>query len=151
MQLPSKPNTLVAAKDIVAAVEDAAAKVHQAPETYPLYASLLSDVTAILLQQARSALGRSDDQLRLALESCPGRTASDIDNLFNNLKPVLIAGAKAHTAVFGASEAKKAGLPIKELKSSDHQWQMIWKLWTQYYNLRLRVYESARASQVFPS
>jgi hypothetical protein len=150
MQPPNKPNTLVAAKDIIAAVEDAATKVHQAPETYPLYAALLSDVTALLLQQARAALGRSDDLLRLSLETCTGRSPTQITDLFNKLKPVLIAGAKTHAAIFGASEARATGLPVKELTSSDPQWQEIWKLWTKYYNLRSKVYESNRASQVFP-
>ena len=38
-------NELVAAKDIIAAVDDAATKVMTSPETYPVYAPLLSDPT----------------------------------------------------------------------------------------------------------
>ena len=46
-------DSLVAAKDIIAAVDDAAKKVQEAPDTYPLYASLLSNT------QQRGRLGGS--------------------------------------------------------------------------------------------
>ena len=48
----------VAAKDIIAAVEDAIQRVEESPETYPIHAALLGNVTAIMVQQARSALAR---------------------------------------------------------------------------------------------
>jgi hypothetical protein len=149
MELPSRPGSLVAAKDIISAVEDFAKKVQDAPETYPLYASLLSEVTAILLQQAKSALGRTQDLLKLALESNPRRKPEEVQRLFNNLHPALIGEAKTHTAIFGAKEAKSAGLPVKELAPDDPQWMAIWRLWTRYAILNRRVYESARASQEF--
>lgn len=150
MELPGKPGSLAAAKDIIAAVEDAAEKIQAAPDTYPLFAALLGDVTGILVQEAKSALGRSDDLLRLALESCPGRDAAEIDKLFNALKLLLIDQAKTHAAIFGAKEAKDAGLPVKELHPAGPHWQDIWRLWTYYVALNRRVYEGARASQEFP-
>lgn len=150
MQLPGKPGSLVAAKDIIAAVDDAAAKIQAAPDTYPLYAALLGDVTGILVQQARSALGRSDDLLKLALESCGERDAARVGALHAALSPLLIQSTKTHAAVFGAKEAATAGLPIRLLHPSEPQWQMVWSLWTRYFVLGSRVYESARASQVFP-
>jgi ATP-dependent protease ClpP protease subunit len=150
MQLPGKPTALVAAKDIIAAVDDAAAKIQTAPATYPLYAALLGDVTGILVQQAKSALGRSDDLLRLTLESCPSRNKANADKLHDALKPLLIDQAKTHAAIFGAKEAIAAGLPVNELHPSDPHWQDIWNLWTYYVVLNARVYECGRASQVFP-
>lgn len=41
----------VAAKDIIAAVEDALQRVEQSPATYPVHVSLLGDVTAVMVQQ----------------------------------------------------------------------------------------------------
>lgn len=150
MQLSEKPGSLVAAKDVIAAVDDAAARIQAAPATYPLYAALLGDVTAILVQQARSSLGRSGDLLNLALESCPARDQSQVDALYTALRSLLIEEAKTHTAVFGAKEALAAGLPVRLLQPSDLQWEDIWGLWTCYFVLNSRVYESARASQVSP-
>ncbi len=149
MQLPAKPGSLVAAKDIIAAVDDAAAKIQAAKDTYPLYAALLGDVTAILVQQAKSALGRSGDLLKLALESCTARDAAQVDAQYAALRPPLIEGAKTHAAVFGAKEAAAVGLPVRLLHPSDPHWQAIWALWTRYFVLNQRAYESARASQVF--
>ncbi|MBA2357196.1 MAG: hypothetical protein H0V84_02070 [Actinobacteria bacterium] len=50
--------SLVAAKDMIAAVDDATKKVQAAPATYPIHAALLSDVSALMVQQARSELLR---------------------------------------------------------------------------------------------
>lgn len=150
MQLPGKPGSLVAAKDIIAAVDNATAKIQVAPDTYPLHAALLGDVTGILVQQAKSALERSDDLLSLALASCSARNNEAVTGLHTRLRPLLIEGAKTHAAIFGPNEAIKAGLPVKLLHPSDPEWQAIWGLWTRYFVLSSRVYEGARASQVFP-
>ena len=64
-QLPN--GQLAAAKAIIAAVEEAEQRVQKHPATYALHASLLSDVSALMVQQARDALARADDQLRQAL------------------------------------------------------------------------------------
>ncbi len=48
---------LVAAKDIIASVEQASEAIANNPDVYPLYAALLSDVSGLMVQQARSALG----------------------------------------------------------------------------------------------
>ena len=73
--------SLASAKDIIAAVDDATEKVQQAPDTYPIYASLLGDVTALQVQQARSALERTEDQLEEALRSNPDRTDAQVEQL----------------------------------------------------------------------
>ena len=69
---------LVSAKDIIAAVSAAEVAIQANPSTYPLHAALLADVTGLMVQQARSALARSEDIMREALASHPGRTKDEI-------------------------------------------------------------------------
>jgi hypothetical protein len=64
-QLPD--GSLAAAKDIIAAVDDATKNVEAAPETYALHASLLAAVTALMVHQARAALERTDAFVEEAL------------------------------------------------------------------------------------
>ena len=64
----------VAAKDIIAAVDDADAKVDANPDTYPFHVSMLADLSYIMVQEARSALARSQDLLIEALRSNPDRS-----------------------------------------------------------------------------
>lgn len=61
--------SLVAAKDIIAAVAAAEAAIATNPDTYPLHASLLSDVSGLMVQQARSTIDRSSDLVLEALKS----------------------------------------------------------------------------------
>jgi membrane-bound ClpP family serine protease len=68
-QLQTGAGTLVSAKDIIGTVDEATARVQDAPETYALHAALLADVTALMVQQARAALARTDD----LLEQAPSR------------------------------------------------------------------------------
>ena len=141
---------LVSAKDLIAAVDDAAAKVQAAPETYPLYASLLSDVSALMVQQARSALDRTEDLLKEALRSNPDRNPDDVEVLAENLKEPLIARPQTHAALFGFREARDIGLPVLEADLKSDQWQLLWRLWTKYFAMgaSTRVYEGQRASQI---
>lgn len=141
---------LVSAKDIIAAVEDATQKVQEAPNTYPVYASLLSDVTALMVQQARSALDRSEDLLEEALKSNGSRSDREVQSLKENLIGPLIEQPKTHSALFSSKDAMKAGLPIIEADLMGYQWQMVWRLWTKYFVLgtTARVYEGERVSQV---
>ena len=144
------PNgTLAAAKDIIGAVETATREVQQAPDTYPIHAALLSDVDALLVQQAKSALARTDDLVEEALKSCSGRTQQEVDDLKAQLQQPLIELPKSHAAVFGADDAAKAGLPIIKADPSGQQWQMIWRLWAKYFAMGTpRVYEGRIASHV---
>ena len=141
---------LVAAKDLIAAVEDAAIAVQNAPATYPIYASLLSDVTAIIMQQAKAALARTGDLLKESLESNPDRNLQQVADLQGKLRQPLIEVSKSHRAIFGAKEAVAAGLPVRSITPSDEQWHAIWRLWTKYLVLNMRVYENPLASQTFP-
>jgi hypothetical protein len=139
---------LVAAKDVIAAVEDASAKIQAAPDTYPLWASLLSDITGVMVQQARSALGRTNDLLREALVSNPDRTDQEVAALVAGLEPPLITNPQSHGAIFSADDALKCGLAVVKLDPNGTQWREIWRLWSRYLMLQRPVYEGDRASQV---
>lgn len=140
--------TLVAAKDIIAAVEAAERSVQEHPETYTLHASLLADVTALMVQQARSALERSGDLVEEALRSNPDRTPDQVRALRERLREPLIELPKSHSAIFGATEAAAAGLPVIQVDPSSAQWQLAWRLWIKYWTLNQRIYEGIRASKV---
>ena len=103
--------SLVGAKDIIAAVDDATKKVQAAPDTYPIHAALLSDVTALRVQQARSELLRTGDLLQEALSSNPDRTAVQVAALKKKLRVPLIQRPKTHAAIFNVADARKAGFP----------------------------------------
>jgi hypothetical protein len=147
-QLPT--GALVGAKDIIAAVDDASERIQQAPDTYPLYASLLSDVTALMVQQARAALDRTGDLLIEALRSNPDRSSEEVEQLRSALEEPLIEQAKSHGAIFGYDEAEKTGLPVVAVDPGTLQWQIIWRLWAKYFARANRFYEGERASQEIP-
>lgn len=153
-QLPGD-GELVAAKDIIAAVDNAAQKVQEAPETYPLYVSLLSDVSSIMLQQARVALDSTADLLQEALSSNPDRSAAEVTHLSNTLTEPLIDRRRTHSALFSVRNAIDAGLPAQEVALQSEQWQMVWSLWTKYYALLSSnqiggIYEGHRVSLPLP-
>jgi Serine dehydrogenase proteinase len=139
---------LVSAKDIIAAVESAEAAVQAHPETYALHAALLSDVTGLMVQQGRSALARTGDQLEEALLSNPDRTPEMAKELSERLQTPLIDTPKSHAAIFGAAAAQEAGLPVEQADPTSDQWQLIWRLWIKYWALDQRIYEGTRASKV---
>jgi hypothetical protein len=142
--------SLAGAKDIIAAVDDATAKVQEAPDTYPLHASLLSDVTGLMVQQARAALARTDDLLAEALRTNPDRSAEEVETLASALHEPLIEQPKSHGAIFGPGEAAAAGLPVVSADPASLQWQLVWRLWAKYFALFQRVYEGERASKLIP-
>jgi len=141
--------SLAAAKDIIAAVEAAERAVSERPDTYPLHAALLSDVTELMVQQARLALGRTEDLMREALKCGAGKDTARLKDLMTKLRPSLIE-AKAHGAIFGVQEAEQAGLPVTRVASSDRQWQIIWRLWAKYFAANARFYEGVRVSHSLP-
>jgi hypothetical protein len=57
-QFPFGEYDLVSAKDIIAAVERALKDVAERPDTYALHSAMLSEVNALKVEQARSALAR---------------------------------------------------------------------------------------------
>lgn len=137
------------AKDLIAAVDDAAANVLAVPGSYPFYVSLLEDITAIMTQEARSAQGRSHALLTEALRSNPDQPPDIIESLVENLRGPLIDQPQSHAALFSADDALRAGLPVKLAIMDGQQWRMVWQLWTMYFALSpIRIYEGRRASHI---
>lgn len=145
-QLPD--GSLASAKSIIAAVDEASKRVKEAPDTYPIHAALLTDVTALMVQQARAALARSEDLLEEALRSNPDRTEAQIGSLRKALADPLIGKPQSHDAIFGAREAEAARVPVVQVDPRSNQWQVIWRLWAKYFALGKRVYEGERVSKV---
>lgn len=146
---PSGPG-LYSAKDLIAAVDNAERSIAENPESYPLHVSLLADVTAVMVQQARSALERTDDLVREALRSHPERTASEVEEIAQALRKTLVDLPRDHGAVFAASDARDTGLPVEEVDPRGDRWKIVWHLWTKYLMLDGAVYEGRLASQVVP-
>lgn len=143
----------VAAKDVISAVEEAAEKVQAAPAgsgTYALYSALLSDVTAVTLQQARSAVKRTGDIIREALSSNPDRKPAEVESLAAEVLSTLVDQPSSHAAAIGAQLGLKIGLPVKEMRADEDQWERVWSLWSQYFLMTQQVYESESALQVVP-
>ena len=148
-QFPLPDGSLAAGKAIIAAVEDAEQRIQANPQTYPLHASLLSDVTALMVQQARDEIARTGDQVREALASHPDREESQIDALARALHEPLIGEPQSHRAIISAADAGALGLPVKAVDPASAQWRAIWRIWTKYVALgAVRVYEGQTASQV---
>ena len=148
-QLPN--GQLAAAKAIIASVEEAERRIQKIPETYALHASLLSDISALMVQQARDALARAGDQLREALACASCRDSCDVENLVQKLHAPLIGETQSHRAIISAKDAIAFGLPVQEADPAEPQWQAIWRLWAKYTVLNAAsVYEGRHASFVVP-
>ena len=146
-QLPS--GAVVSGKAIIAAVEDAEQRIQASPDTYPLYASLLNDITALLVQQAKDAIARTDDLLKEALTCVEARDQEQIDKLGSRLRESLIKNPQSHGTTVSARYAKTLGLPVKEVSGADPQWQSIWRMWAKYASLNAQVvHEGQTASQI---
>jgi ClpP class serine protease len=142
----------VSAKDIIAAVEAAEEAVTARPDTYPLHASLLSDVSGLEVQRARSALARTSDLVEEALRSNPDRSDEEVAKLRANLQEPLVNRPQEHGAIFGALAAKNAGLPVTIADPKADQWQKIWRLYAKYFALDVvGAFEGATASQIGPA
>lgn len=146
-QIVLGPNQLVPAKDVLAAVQAAEQAVQERPETYPIHASLLANVNALLVQQARSALARSADLVREALASNADRSTQEVANLCTNLQEPLIDASRNHGAVFDADDAQRAHLPVTKVDPAGEQWKLVWRLWMKYFVRQERIYEGVRASR----
>lgn len=143
-------SSLVSAKDIISSVEAAEEAIKSNPAVYPLYASLLGDVTGIMVEQARSALDRSGDLMKEALSSQPDRDEKQVEELCNKLQQPLIKEPKSHAAILGVEDALRLGLPVKQLDPASDQWQTIWRLWVKYWSKGNYIYEGRRASKALP-
>lgn len=143
--------SLAAGRAIIAAVEDAERRIEAIPQTYALHASLLADISALMVQQARDAIARAGDQIREALACVESRKSGQLDELAEALDGPLLGEAQSHATTISADDACEFGLPVRVLSSDDQQWKSIWRLWTKYTVLNaLQVYEGAVASYVVP-
>lgn len=143
----SKGSPLVAGKTIINAVEDAERRIQENPAIYPLHTALFADITAIVVQQAREAIGRTEDQLKEVLSYVSSRSDDKVSSLVNDLRGPLIKDSQSHGTFISANVAIDLGLPVKELVPHDEQWQRIWRLWTKYVVLdAIRIYEGQTAS-----
>jgi Serine dehydrogenase proteinase len=150
-QFQTPERGLYSAKDLIAAVTNAETAIAANPATYPLHASLLSDFTAVMVQQARSALARTTDVVKEALRSNPERKDAEVDQLAEDMREPLIDLPHDHGAVFGAADAARVGLPVLAVDPRDEQWRLIWRLWTKHFALGpSHVYEGRLASQIWP-
>lgn len=149
-QFPMPGRGLYSAKDLLAAVKSAEEAIVKNPDSYPLHVSMLADITGVMVEQARSALDRSTDLVREALGSNPDRDPDDVAVLTEALRQPLIETPKDHGAVFGAADAERVGLPVIHADPRGEQWQLVWRLWTKYWQLDCWVYEGVKASHTFP-
>ncbi len=141
---------LISAKDIIQAVERATLEVREFPDTYPFHASLLSDVNAMMVENARRAMGRTKSQLHEALVANPERSEEETVQLESQLTGPLIDAAESHSALFGLREAMDTSLPVRSLDPESAQWRLIWRLWTRYVASDSSFYEGRRASHAIP-
>ena len=141
--------SLAAGKAIIAAVEEAEHRVQANPQTYPIHASLLGDITALMVQQARDALKRADGQLTEALACVSRRSAEEIDQMARQLRGPLLDDSQSHGAAISMQEAVKLGLPVEQAEPGDDRWESVWRLWTKYVALNVEfAYEGETASHV---
>lgn len=143
--------SLGAARAIIAAVEDAESRIQANPNTYPLHAALLADVSALMVQQARDALARTNDQVAEALSCVATRRPKDVEQMARKLHGPLIGETQSHGATISAKDAMSYGLPIREAVHDELQWRALWRLWMKYRALgEAQVYEGENASVIVP-
>lgn len=149
------PNgTLASAKELVEAVDEAERRITQNPDTYPLFANLLAEVTMVMVEQARSARARSEALVKEGLAAATGRTQEQVADLSKALKQPLIDEPRSHSALISCDAARSFGLPAVEADPASDEWRIIWSLWTRYFTMgafpagRVAVYEGDRVSQI---
>ena len=143
--------SLGTARAIIAAVEDAETRIQANPHTYPLHAALLTDVSALMVQQARDALARTTDQMAEALSCVRTRAPKEVQQIAKKLHGPLIDDTQSHGTTISAKAAKSFGLPVREAAHDEPQWRDLWRLWMKYRALGdAQVYEGENASVVVP-
>ena len=149
-QLILPDGSRVAARAIIAAVEDAEERIQTNPQAYTLYTSLFADITALMVQQARDELERTTNLVKEALSCVEGRTEEESKELAEKLYGPLIDETKSHSTTISTKDAKKFGLPVKEAAHNEPQWRDIWRLWMKYRVLgeEVQVYEGQSVSFV---
>lgn len=149
------PNgTLASAKELVAAVDEAEQRITDNPDTYPLFANLLAEVTMVMVEQAQFPLARSGALVGEALSAATGRTESVVETLARALQEPPIDEPTSHSAVIGCEAARRFGLSVEAADPASKTWELIWSLWTRYFTLGafpagpVAIYEGDKASQI---
>lgn len=100
--------SLGAARAIIAAVEGAETRIQANPHTYPLHAALLTDVSALMVQQARDALARTTDQMAEALSCVRTRVPKEVQQIAKKLHGPLIDDTQSHGTTISAKAARSS-------------------------------------------
>lgn len=118
----------MAAKDIVALVEDLEGRTKLNPQAFEFYASLLADVDAVLYQFAKAAIRRTEELVPELLRlRQPPPSQEAIEGIAQRLQ-----GHALHSATIGTHQAIELGLPVTYLASTAEEWDMLWRLHTDY-------------------
>lgn len=96
---------VASAKEVVAAVAEAEERIKVNPDSFPLFASLLSDATMLMVEQARAALSRSGALMQEASRA-QGRSEEDVQSIgLQTLEEPLIDAPASHSAVISVDHA----------------------------------------------
>lgn len=96
---------VASAKEAVAAVAEAEERIKVNPDSFPLFASLLSDATMLMVEQARAALSRSGALMQEASRA-QGRSEEDVQSIgLQTLEEPLIDAPASHSAVISVDHA----------------------------------------------
>ena len=143
---------VASAKEVVAAVAEAEERIKVNPDSFPLFASLLSDATMLMVEQARAALSRSGALMQEASRA-QGRSEEDVQSIgLQTLEEPLIDAPASHSAVISADHAAGCGLPADRADVGSERWRLIWRLRTRHCALGCwpmggrAIHEGARAS-----
>jgi hypothetical protein len=148
---PAREPEFVAARQIIEAVRYGEESIKEHPDTYPLHATLLGQITGLTLQQAKFAMDRTSDLVIEMLESCPRRSSEAAAQIWDQIKGPLFEDTTYHATSIGYKRAKELGLPVDYLKPDDKQWKDIWFVYCQYLQLFRGgsiVYEGQVASHI---
>lgn len=141
----------VAARQIIEAVKYGEESIKERPDTYPLHATLLGQITGLTLQQAKFAMNRTSDLVIEMLESCPRRTGEEAAQIWERIKGPLFEDTTYHATSIGYKRALELDLPVDYLEPEEKLWKDIWFVYCQYLQL-IRggsiIYESQVASQI---
>lgn len=143
---------VASAKEVVAAVAEAEERIKVNPDSFPLFASLLSDVIMLMVEQARAALSRSGALMQEASRA-QGRSEEDVQSIgLRTLEEPLIDAPASHSAVISVDHAAGCGLPADRADVGGERWRLIWRLRTRHCALGCwpmggrAIHEGARAS-----
>ncbi len=148
LQLPSREE-FVPAKDIIEIVENLQSEAKKKPEAVMWFANMLGDIDAIIYQRAKASLDR-------AKELAPDMLSMRRGSLRKRKSDIVKAlhGAPVHAAVIGHQKAHKIGLPVEYVEPSSPDWELFWRLYTQYQvrtngNHLMNVVEGGRISLIW--